>query len=146
MASFSINIANDGSGILTPTVLRNPSASTGGTALTVPWLDNNLNGANTTTNLLGNAIWGLFSAMFNALSATPASQTQSFFLNIIDDGAQNYSVSGNFGGSAATGGTTLTIPWVENTLNGASTSSSLESAILRVVADAIVNSTSTTGV
>lgn len=146
MASFSINIVNDGTGILTPTVLRNPSAATGGTALTVPWLDNNLNGANTTTNLLGNAIWGLFSAMFNALSATPASQTQSFFLNIIDDGAQNYSVSGNFGGSAATGGTTLTIPWVENTLNGASTSSNLESAILRVVADAIVNSTSTAGV
>lgn len=147
MASFSINILNDGSGIWTPSVLRNPSsAASGGTALTFPWVENTLNGASTSTTLIGNAIWTLFNSMFNALSTVPASQVLPFYLNIIDDGAQNYTISGNYGGTAASGGTALTIPWVENVLNGASTNSLNESSILRVVTDAIVNSISTTGV
>jgi hypothetical protein len=147
MASFSINILNDGSGLWTPSVLRNPSAAgSGGTALTFPWVENTLNGASTVTTLLGNAIWTLFNSMFNVLSTTPASQVLPFYLNIIDDGAQNYTISGNYGGTAASGGTALTIPWAENTMNGASTTSLLETAILRVVTDAIVNSNSTTGV
>ncbi len=147
MASFSINLVNDGAGVITPAVLRSPSsAGSGGTALTFPWVENTLNGSSTVTTLIGNAIWTLFNGMFNALSTTPASNTQSFFLNIIDDGAQNYTISGNYGGTAASGGTALTIPWVENTLNGASTTTLHEPSILRVVTDAIVNSISTSGV
>jgi len=147
MASFSINLVNDGSGVITPAVLRAPSsAGSGGTALSFPWVENTLNGASTTTTLIGNAIWTLFNGMFNALSTTPASNSQSFYLNIIDDGAQTYTISGNYGGTAASGGTALTIPWVENTLNGASTASLLEPALLRVCTDAIVNSLSTSGV
>ncbi|CAB4143038.1 hypothetical protein UFOVP434_66 [uncultured Caudovirales phage] len=147
MASFSINLINNGSGTYTPTVLRNPSAaSSGGTALTIPWVMNNLNGASTTTPLLGTAIWSGFNAIFNALSSVEVSRFQDLFINIIDDGAQNYSVNARYGGTLASGGTALTIPWVVNTMSGASTTSDVESALLRVCTDAITNSTSTTGV
>jgi hypothetical protein len=147
MASFSINLINNGSGVITPAVLRNPSsAATGGTTVTIPWVENTLNGANTSSKVIMSAIWAGFNAMFSTLSSTEASRTQDFFINILDDGSQNYSVNVRYGGTLASGGTTLTIPWVMNTLNGASTTSDLEPALMRVCIDAIVNSLSVSGV
>lgn len=146
MASFSINLANSGAGVWTPTVRRAATAASGGTVVTLPPMENNLNGASTETQLIGTAIWQSFNGMFNNISVTEANVNQPFYINIIDDGSQNYSANVRFGGTAASAGTLLTIPWVENTLNGANTTSQLLSAILRVTTDAIVNSISTSGV
>lgn len=145
MASFSINLINDGSGTFTPAVLRNPTAASGGTTITIPWVMNELDGASTSTPLIGTAIWAGFNAVFNTLSDTEASRTASLYINILDDGAQNFSVNARYGGTAASGGTSLTIPWAMNTLNGASTTSDLMSALMRVCTDAIVNSRSVSG-
>jgi hypothetical protein len=147
MASFSINLINNGSGTYTPAVLRNPSsAASGGTAITIPWVENTLNGANNSSKVIMSAIWAGFNALFDTLSATEASRTADLFINIIDDGSQNYSVNARYGGTLASGGTALTIPWTMNTLNGASTTSDLQSALMRVCIDAIVNSLSVSGV
>jgi hypothetical protein len=146
MASFHINLANNGSGVFTPTVIRNGTAASGGTTVPINWVDNNLNGNNTNTKLLGTAVWMAFNAMFNNISQTPANNNSAWYITIADDGSQNYTPTVRFGGTPASGGTTLTLPWVVNNLNGASTTSDLKSALLRVTSDAIFNSTSTNGV
>lgn len=148
MATFSINLVSNGSEAYTPTVLRNPATlASGGTTVTLPPIENNLNGASTTTTLIGTAIWTAVNAMYNAIAASPTTLVnESWYISIIDDGSQNYSIAVRFGGTAASGGTSLTIPVVENNLNGASTNSTLESAVLSVCRDAILNSISTSGV
>lgn len=146
MASFNINLANDGAGVWTPTVRRGGTPASGGTTVTLPPIENTLNGASTSSKLLGTAIWQAFNGMFNNISTTPANNNQPFYLTIADDGSQNYTPTVRFGGTPASGGTLLTLPWIENELNGANTTSILESAVLRSVTDAIVNSTSTSGV
>ena len=55
-SSFSIYLSNNGSGLFTPTVLRNPTAPSGGTTVTIPWVENTGNGANTTTLQPGVAV------------------------------------------------------------------------------------------
>lgn len=146
MATFSINLSNDGTGVITPSVRRNPTIASGGTTVTIPWVENTLNGASTSTNFLASALWAGFNAMFNSIAATPAGALLSWDININDDGAQLYTVDVRYSGTAASGGTALTIPWVENTLNGANTTSLFEASLMRVAIDAIANSTSVTGV
>tara|TARA_R110000868_G_scaffold4119_3_gene25002 strand:+ start:464 stop:904 length:441 start_codon:yes stop_codon:yes gene_type:complete len=146
MATFSINLLNDGTGSFTPSVRRNPTIASGGTTVTIPWVENTLNGASTTSPFLASVIWQGFTSMFNSMAATPAGQLLNWDININDDGAQLYSVDVRYSGTAASGGTALTIPWVENTLNGANTASAFEASVMRVCVDAIANSTSVTGV
>jgi hypothetical protein len=146
MASFQINLANNGAGVFTPAVIRGGTPASGGTVVTLPAIENNLNGASTSSKLLGTAIWMAYNGMFNNISQTPANNNSAWYITIADDGSQNYTPTVRFGGTPASGGTALTIPWVVNNLNGASTTSDLKSALLRVTSDAIFNSTSTNGV
>lgn len=56
-STFVITLTNNGSGLFTPTVIRNPStAASGGTSVTIPWVENTNGGANTTTLLPGVAV------------------------------------------------------------------------------------------
>lgn len=57
-SSFNIYISNDGAGNFTPTVLRNPTTvASGGTAVTIPWVENNgASPAITTTTQPGVAV------------------------------------------------------------------------------------------
>lgn len=146
MATFSINLLNDGTGIYTPSVRRNPTIASGGTAVTIPWVENTMNSVSTATNFLASALWAPFTAMFNAIAANSALGLLTWDINISDDGAQLYTPDVRYSGTAATGGTALTVPWAENTLNGASTTSGFEASLMRVCMDAILNSVSATGV
>lgn len=48
-SSYNIYLSNNGTGLLTPTVLRNPtSTASGGTAITIPWVENNNAGSGST--------------------------------------------------------------------------------------------------
>ena len=56
MASYYINIVDDGNGVFTPTVRRGGTASSGGTALTIPTGELFAGTTQTTTKLIGLAI------------------------------------------------------------------------------------------
>lgn len=112
MSSYYLNIANDGAGVLTPTVRRGGTASSGGTAVTIPSgeLFAGSSTAATSTKLIGLAIDAAFRAMINSYVSNP---TQSFYINIVDDGASpqpNFTPTVRYGGTASSGGTVLTLP------------------------------------
>ena len=44
-STYSITLTNNGSGLLTPSVIRNGTAASGGTAVTIPWVESNANGS-----------------------------------------------------------------------------------------------------
>lgn len=69
-SSYSIALVNDGTGVFTPTARRNPTQASGGTALTIPQVENNNTGvAGTTTLLPGVAIQAALRAIVNDISA-----------------------------------------------------------------------------
>jgi hypothetical protein len=70
----------------------------------------------------------------------------SYYLNFVNDGNNSWTPAARRTGTASSAGTSLTIPWVTSTGNGANTSSNLLSAAFEAAYRAIVNSMSTTGV
>ena len=103
MATYGINIASSG-GDLTPTVLRAPSVASGGTALTIP------SGElfpGSTTKLVGLAAGAAMRACLNDASVNGIA---AYYITLTDDGSGNFTPVARRGGSAATGGTAVTIP------------------------------------
>lgn len=69
-SSYSIALVNDGVGNLTPTARRNPTQASGGTALTIPWVQNTNAGTADTSSLLpGVAIQAAMRAIVNDIAA-----------------------------------------------------------------------------
>ena len=44
-STYSITLTNNGSGLLTPSVIRNGTAASGGTAVSIPWVESNAAGS-----------------------------------------------------------------------------------------------------
>ncbi len=105
MASYYFNIVNDGTGIFTPVARRGGTATTSGTALTLPAAE--LFPSTTSTKLLGLAIDACFRAIINNLVSFPAS---SYYINVVDDGFGVFTPAAIRDGTASSGGTTLTLP------------------------------------
>lgn len=72
-SSYNILLSNSGTGLLTPTVIRNATTpASGGTAITIPWVENeNANGGTgaTSTLLPGVAVQAAFRAIADDISA-----------------------------------------------------------------------------
>lgn len=107
MASYFLNITNDGAGLLTPVARRGGTASSGGTAVSLPNGELFAGTTQTSTKLLGLAIDASFRAMINSFVSNP---TQTFYINIVDDGNGNFTPAVRYGGTASSGGTALTLP------------------------------------
>lgn len=107
MSSYYIDIVNDGNGVLTPTVQRGGTASSGGTALTLPTSELFAGTAASTTKLIGLAIDACFRAVINDFVSNP---TASYYIDIVDNGSGVFTPSAQRGGTASSGGTALTIP------------------------------------
>jgi hypothetical protein len=109
MASYYLNITNDGTGLVTPVIRRGGTAASGGTALTLPAgeLFSGSSTAATSTRLLGLAIDAAFRAMLNNMVSFPGS---SYYINIVDDGVGNFTPSARRDGTASSGGTVLSTP------------------------------------
>lgn len=124
-SSFSLGLANNGSGRWTPTVLRNPTAPSGGTSLTIPWVTNNNSGSSTTTRTPGIALQACYRAVVDDdVSTSPGTSTNSYSIYLANDGQGVFTPSARLNPTQASGGTTVTIPWVTNNNSGSSTSSS----------------------
>lgn len=72
-SSYHIDLSNDGAGNFTPTARRGGTASSGGTALTLPWVENNNSGLSsgpgvTTTLLPGVAIQAALRAIVDDIA------------------------------------------------------------------------------
>ena len=71
-SSYYISLTNNGSGGLTPTVLRNATAPSGGTAVSIPFVENNGNGQSaypsTYTLLPGVAVQAALRAVVNDIA------------------------------------------------------------------------------
>ena len=72
-SSFYISLTNDGSGNFTPTAARGGTAPSGGTALTIPWVESNASGNSsgpgvTTTLLPGVAIQAALRAIVDDIA------------------------------------------------------------------------------
>lgn len=106
MSSYYITAANDGVGNFTPTVRRGGTAASAGTALTIP------SGElfpGTSTKLLGLAIDSAFRAAINDF-ANAGTNSNSYSINIVDDGTGNFTPTARRNAVVASGGTLLTIP------------------------------------
>lgn len=109
MASYYINLTNDGTGIFTPVARRGGTASSAGTAVTLPAseLFYGSSTAATSTKLIGLAIDACGRAFMNDFVSNP---TASYYINIVDDGVGNFTPAVRRGGTASSAGTTLTLP------------------------------------
>jgi len=109
MSSYYLNITNDGAGVLTPVARRGGTAASGGTAVSLPAgeLFAGSSTAATSTKLLGLAIDASFRAVINSFVSNP---TQSYYINIADDGNGVFTPTVFYGGTASSGGTALTLP------------------------------------
>ena len=160
-SSYNIYLSNDGAGNYTPTALRNPgTVASSGTAISIPWTMNNNSGVSTgagtvTTLLPGVAIQAGLRAIVNYAAGpttagvvnTTGSQvtTGSYNLYLSNDGAGNFTPTVLLNpGTVASGGTTVTIPFVEN--NNASPAATTTKLIgvglqaaLRAIVDDIAN-------
>ena len=107
MSSYFLNITNDGAGVLTPAAFRGGTASSGGTTVTIPTGELFAGTTQTTTKLLGLAIDASFRAFVNSFVSNP---TQNFYINVVDDGNGVFTPTVRYGGTAASGGTALSLP------------------------------------
>ena len=107
MSSYFLNLTNDGTGIFTPVVRRGGTASSGGTALTIPSSELFAGTTATTTKLLGLAVDAPFRAFINDLVSNP---TASYYINIVDDGTGVFTPTVRRSGTASSGGTAITPP------------------------------------
>jgi hypothetical protein len=144
MASYFISLTNNGSGVFTPVVRRNGTAASGGSAITIPWVENKMSGANTSSKLIGTALWAGFTAVVNDRANNPLTNV-NYSINLSWNGTDSWSPAALKSATLASGGTVLTIPWVENEMNGANTNSALISAAFQACRDAIVNDRSNNG-
>tara|TARA_R110000868_G_scaffold1850_2_gene14783 strand:+ start:352 stop:774 length:423 start_codon:yes stop_codon:yes gene_type:complete len=110
MSSYYINIANDGAGILTPTVRRGGTASSGGTTVTIPSGELFAGTTATSTKLIGLAIDASFRAFIDDFVSNP---TASYYINIVDSPTDTFTPAIRRAGTASSGGTALTIPGAE---------------------------------
>jgi hypothetical protein len=144
MASYYINLLNDGSGNWSVNARRGGDAASGGTALTLPWVDNTNAGANTTTRLLGNAAFSAFRAIQNDLSVN-GDTGQKYHINLAES-LGVFTPTARKNGTDAANGTAITIPWVENNnAGGSNTTSKLISAAFMAALRAIQNDRSVNG-
>ncbi len=107
MASYFLNIANNGSGVLTPVLRRGGTASSGGTALTLPTSELFAGTTQSTTKFLGLAIDAAFRAVINDFVSNP---TAAYYINIVDDGSGNFTPTARRAGTASSGGTVIAVP------------------------------------
>lgn len=107
MASYFFNLTNDGAGLFTPAARRAGTASSGGTALTIPTSELFAGTAQTTTKLIGLAFDASFRAVLNDLVSNP---TASYYVNVVDDGSGIFTPTARRGGTASSGGTAITPP------------------------------------
>lgn len=153
-SSYNVALTNDGAGNYTPTVLRNASsAASGGTSITIPWTENNnASPASTKTLLPGVALQVALRAIANDIvggttagTAVTVSVVSTNTYNVLlsNDGAGNFTTTVlRNPSSAASGGTSVTIPWVENNNNTSlpgATKSLLLGVSLQAALRAIVN-------
>ena len=143
MASFSIDIANNGSNVFTPTARRAGTPASGGTVLTLPWVENNNGGANTTSKLAQAAFWAAFTAVVNDFSTNTA--FTAYQITVADDGNGVFTPTARKNGTPSSGGTLLTIPWVTNNNGGANTTTNLLKSALWAAFTAAINDRSTNG-
>lgn len=142
-SSYNLLLSNNGSGLYTPTILRNPTTvASGGTSITLPWVENTGNGTNATSLLPGVAFMAAVRAALDDIANNGTSNSYNLYLSNNGSGVYTPSVIKN-AGTAASGGTAVTIPWVENTGNGANTTSFMPytaaQAGLRAILDDIAN-------
>ena len=102
MSSYYLNIVNDGSNSFTPTVRRNGTASSGGTALTLP---STMSGA---LKSLHDALAGARFAVLNDF-VTNSDSNPSYYIDIVEDANGNKTATARRGGTASSGGTVLTL-------------------------------------
>lgn len=101
-SNYYINIANGGANTFTPTARRGGTASSGGTSLTIATSEP------VPTKLFGTAIDGALRSIVNDY-VTNYTSFPSYYINVADDGAGNKTVTARRGGTASSGGTSLTI-------------------------------------
>ena len=124
MSSYQITLALSG-GNWTPTTRRGGTPASGGTAVTIPLVENSNSGtADTTSKFIGAAFEAAIRALVNDRAAN-GNPSNRYDIDLADS-------SGNFDptlrrdGTAASGGTTIgsLIPYVENSNTGTGDSSS----------------------
>lgn len=116
MASFYITLVNT-SGNWSVIARRNGTAATGGTPLSIPWVQSSMSGTgDTNTQMLEVAIRAAQRAIVNDLSATGLG-TQSYRINLVEGPVGVWTPAARRDGTAASGGTVLSIPWLANNHN-----------------------------
>lgn len=136
MSSYSLTFTNNGSDVWTPAAKRAATVSSGGTALTLPWVENTNGGANTTTKTFNASHEAAFRAVLADFAA--GQPGASYHIEISDNGSGVFTPSARRNGVAASSGTALTIPWVENTNAGANTTTKDLKTALRAAQRAIL--------
>lgn len=129
-SSYYITLAYS-AGTWTPSALKEGTAASGGTALTIPWVENANSGTGDTTskNLKTAAIAAFLSLVNDFVTNTPSNR---YSINIVNDGSGTFTPASKRDATAASGGTALTIPWVENANSGTAdtTSQNLKTAFI----------------
>lgn len=138
MSSYSITLANNGSDVWTPSARRAGTASSGGTSLTLPWVENTNAGTNTTSKTFNASHEAAFRAVLSNFAA--GNPGVPFHIEIVDNGSGVFTPSARYNGTAASGGTALTMPWIENTNAGTNTTTkdlktAFRAAQSRILAD-----------
>lgn len=121
-SSYSIYIANNGSGVFTPTARRNPTAASGGTTLTTPTGEFFAGSTQTDTDLLYLAIDAGKRRVLNDYTGQP---TASYSIDVVNDGSDNYTLTTRRNPTAPSGGTVLTLPTDELFAGSTQTTTSL---------------------
>lgn len=106
MASYYLNLTNDGAGVFTPVVRRTGTASSAGTVLTIPTSELFAGTTQTTTKLIGLAVDASFRAFINDLVSNP---TASYYIDIVDS-AGVFTPTVRRGGTASSAGVVLSVP------------------------------------
>jgi hypothetical protein len=136
MSSYYLNIVNDGNGVLTPAVRRGGTASSAGTSLTIPSGELFAGTTATSTKLIGLAIDAAFRAVVNDYVSNP---TASYYINIVDDGAGNFTPTARRGGTASSAGTLLTLPNGELFAGSTATTTKLSGLAVGALKRAVLN-------
>ncbi len=136
MASYYLNLTNDGNGVFTPVARRGGTASSAGTALTIPSGELFAGTTATSTKLLGLAIDAAGRAVLNDYVSNP---TASYYINIVDDGAGNFTPTARRGGTASSAGTLLTLPSGELFAGTTATTTKLSGLAIGALKRAILN-------
>lgn len=106
MSAYYITVANDGVGNFTPTVRRGGTPASAGTAITFPTAELF---PGTSTKLLGLAIDVAFRGIINDFANNNVI-SNSYQINIADDGSGNFTPTAIRNGTPASGGSVLTQP------------------------------------